>query len=113
MGREMIVGLETRVSCPACGHKIRFFAVATVRVNKRSLRTIGGVTLGVFEDWKCPSCREVIPRDGALDRELYRLSDEDAVKVAAYRKRKWGLEVAGALVERVAGPETAATEEAR
>ena len=97
----MIVMLETKVKCPACTYPIRFAAVATVRINKRSLRTVGGVTLGAFEDWKCPGCREVIPRDGTLDREPYRLADEDAVKVAEYRRKKWGIEDDGANVERV------------
>ena len=96
----LTVTLETRVSCPSCGHKIRFIAVAAVRINKRSLRTLGnGTVLGAFEDWKCPGCREVIPRDGALDREPYRLADEDAVKVAEYRKKRWGIEDDVVLVE--------------
>ena len=98
----MFVALETRVTCPSCSYKIRFTAFATVRVNKRTLRTTGsGVMLGAYEDWKCPGCREVIPRDKPLDREPYRLSDEDAVKVAEYRRRKWGIEGDGANVERV------------
>ncbi len=98
------VTLETNASCPSCGHKIRFIAVATVRVNKRSIRTVGnGTVLGAFEDWKCPGCREPVPRDGALDREPYRLSDEDAAKVAEYRRKKWGIEGDGVSVERVAG----------
>lgn len=100
----MTVTLETRVTCPGCGHKIRFIAVTTVRVNKRSLRTTGsGVLLGAFEDWRCPGCRVEIPRDGALDREPYRLVPEDAVRVAEYRKAKWGVEDSGATGERVAG----------
>ena len=99
----MIVMLETSVKCPACTRPIRFVAVATVRINKRSMRTVGGVTLGAFEDWKCPGCREVIPRDGALDREPYRLADEDAARVAEYRRKKWDIEGDGANVERVAG----------
>jgi len=98
----VFVALETRVTCPSCSHGIRFTAFATVRVNKRSLRTTGGGTvLGAYEDWKCPGCREVIPRDRPLDREPYRLADEDAAKVAEYRKRKWGIEGDGASVERV------------
>ena len=110
----MIVTLETNVSCPSCRHPIRFVAVATIRVNKRSARTAGnGIILGAFEDWRCPQCREEIPRDGALDREPYRLAAEDAVKVAAYRKRRWGIEDGGAIVERVRSErvrsETAAT----
>lgn len=100
----MTVTLETNVTCPLCGHPVRFFAVATVRVNKRSLRVTGsGTLLGAFEDWRCPGCREEIPRDRPLDREPYRLSGEDAARVAEYRRRKWGIEGDGVSVERVAG----------
>jgi rubredoxin len=90
----MTVTLETRVTCPECGHKIRFIAVTTVRVNKRSIRDIGTgpVMLGALEDWRCPGCRTEIPRDRPLDREPYRLVAEDAVRVAEYRKAKWGIE---------------------
>lgn len=99
----MIVALETRISCPSCGHKIRYTAVATVRINRRSIRTSGnGVMIGMFEDHRCPGCREEIPRDRPLDREPYALVPEDAVKVAAYRLAKWGIESAGADAERVA-----------
>jgi len=98
----VIVALEARVSCPACGHKIRYVAVATVRVNRRSLRVTGsGGMIGAFEDWRCPGCREEIPRDRPLDREPYVVVPEDAVKVAAYRKAKWGIDSTGADVERV------------
>lgn len=99
----MTVTLETRVTCPSCSHPVRFIAVATVRVNRRSLRVTDGTLLGAFEDYRCPGCREEIPHDRPLDREPYTLSAEDAVKVAAYRKRKWGIEGDGASVERVAG----------
>ena len=100
----MIVALETHVFCPACKHPVRFFAVATVRINKRSIRTVGDAPLlGAFEDWRCPACREEIPRDRPLDCEPYRLAEEDAVKVAEYRKRRWGIEGDGASAEKVAG----------
>lgn len=96
------VTLETRVSCPSCGHKIRFFAVATVRINKRSMRTRDGVILGAFESRCCPGCGKDIPRDGALDREPYRLAEKDAARVAEYRLRRWGVEPGdGVNVERV------------
>ncbi len=110
----MIVTLWTNVSCPSCQHKIRFFAVATVRVNKRSLRTVGnGAVIGALEHWKCPGCGTPVPRDRPLDREPYKLSDEDAKRVAAYRLRKWGVEPGdGVNVERVVPSEMAATREA-
>jgi hypothetical protein len=101
----MIVALETHIRCPACSHPVRFIAVTTVRVNKKSLRVTpgGDVMLGALEDWRCPECCEEIPRDRPLDREPYRLSEEDAVKVAEYRRNKWGIEGDGASVEKVAG----------
>ena len=74
----MIVNLVTNVSCPApgCGHKIRYTSVATIRVNKRSLRTTDtGGRIGWLEHWRCPGCGEVLPRDPPLDREPYRLAE--------------------------------------
>jgi endogenous inhibitor of DNA gyrase (YacG/DUF329 family) len=107
------VTLETNVSCPTCQHKIRYIAIATVRVNKRSLRTVPrNVTLGFFEHATCPGCGTDLPRDKPLDREPYRVAEKDAAKVAEYRRKKWGVEDEGVNVERVAGSETAATEEA-
>ena len=98
----MIVALQTKVSCPSCGHKIRYVAVATVRVNRRSVRATGsGDMIGALEDWRCPGCREEVPRDKPLDREPYVVVPDDAVKIAAYRKAKWGIESTGADVERV------------
>jgi hypothetical protein len=74
-----------------------------VRINKRSMRTTdNGGRVGWLEDYRCPECGKDIPRDMPLDREPYRVSDEDAVRVAEYRKRKWGIEDDGAAVERVA-----------
>lgn len=100
----MTVTLETHVTCPSCSHPVRFIAIAAVRVNKRSLRVTGsGVLLGAFEDQRCPGCREEIPRDRPLNREPYRLSAEDAEKVAEYRRRKWGIEGDGVSVEGMAG----------
>jgi endogenous inhibitor of DNA gyrase (YacG/DUF329 family) len=100
----VIVALEARVSCPSCGYKVRYVAVATVRVNRRSVRVTGkGHMIGALEDWRCPGCREEVPRDRPLDREPYTVAAEDAVKVAAYRKAKWGIESSGADVERAAG----------
>lgn len=98
----LTVTLETSVTCPSCGHKIPGFLFTTVRVNRRSVRVTGkGRMLGAFED--CPGCREEIPRDRPLEREPYRLSEEDAEKVAEYRKAKWGIEGDGVSVEQVAG----------
>lgn len=97
----MTVTLWTKVSCPGCGHKIRFFEIATIRVNKRSARTVGGPRIGAFEHWECPGCGEEVPRDKPLDREPFRLAGEDAAKVAEYRLRKWGVVDDGVNVERI------------
>lgn len=61
--------------------------------------------LGFIEHTHCPECGAEIARPGrdGIDRERYQLTEEDAVKVAAYRKAKWGIESSGADVERVAG----------
>lgn len=99
----MIVSLRTHSPCPQCGYRVRVFMTATVRVNKRSMRTTGPM-IGFIEHTHCPECGTEIRRPGrdGIDREAYRLSDEDAAKVAEYRKRRWGIEDSGEAVERVA-----------
>jgi hypothetical protein len=103
------VTLETCIPCP-CGYRIRAIMTATVRVNKRSMRTTGPM-LGFIEHTRCPQCGAEVQR-GEMEREPYRLAEEDAVKVAEYRKRRWGVESDGVAVERMVPSETAATEEA-
>jgi hypothetical protein len=93
------VTLETAYPCP-CGHKIRAIMTATVRVNKRSLRTIAPM-LGFIEHTHCPECGTGVPRRD-VEREPYRLTADSAVEVAAYRKRRFGIEDGGVAVERVA-----------
>ncbi len=96
----MTVTLETAIPC-ACGHRIRAVMTATVRVNKRSLRTVGPM-LGFIQHSRCPECGAEVPR-GEAEREPYRLKAEDAVKVAEYRRRRWGVEDGGVPVEVVPG----------
>ena len=100
----MIVSLETRTPCQGdgCSRPIRMIMTATVVINKRSMRTTGTL-IGAFEFIRCPDCGTEVQRGGEIPREPYRLVAEDAVKVAEYRKRKWGVEDTGAAVERVAG----------
>jgi hypothetical protein len=105
----VVVTLETAYPCP-CGHKIRAVMTATVRVNKRSMRTVGPM-LGFIEHTHCPECGTEVPR-GDVEREPYRLAAKDAERVAEYRKRRFGIEDGGVAVERVRS-ETAATREAR
>lgn len=95
----MTVTLETAIPCK-CGHKIRAVMTATVRVNRRSMRTIGPM-LGFIEHTHCPECGTEVPR-GDVEREPYRLAAKDAARVAEHRKRRWGIEGDGVLVERVA-----------
>lgn len=105
-GDLVTVTLETAYPCP-CGHRIRAIMTATVRINKRSMRTVGSV-LGFIEHHHCPECGAEVPRRD-VEREPYRLKADDAAKVAEYRLKKWGIEDDGANVERVAASETAAT----
>lgn len=60
-----------------------------------------GGRIGAFEHWECPGCGEELPRDRPLDREPFRLAEEDAKRVAEYRRKKWGIEDDGVNVERV------------
>lgn len=100
----MIVSMESSVACTGdgCGRSIRLIMTATVAVNKKSMRTVGTL-LGGFEFNRCPDCGTEVPRSGVVPREPYRLMPDDAAKVAAYRRRKWGVEDTGENVERVAG----------
>jgi hypothetical protein len=69
--------------CP-CGLRPRGVEVATVRVNRRTLRTTGFV-LGAMP-WRCDECGLPAP-----DRVTVRrwLDPADAAAVAAYRARRW------------------------
>jgi hypothetical protein len=87
--RGMQVTLETHVLCP-CGARIRTIMVATVRVNRRSMRTIGPM-IGFLDHTQCPQCGAEIVR-GEMPREAYRLMPDDAAKIAEYRRAKWGID---------------------
>lgn len=67
----------------SCGLRPRGIEVAQVRVNRRSLRTLGN-TIGAMP-WRCEECRAPAG-DFAIRRWLDR---PDATKVAAYRARRW------------------------
>lgn len=68
----------------SCGLRPRGIEVATVRVNRRSLRTVGN-TLGAMPR-RCEECG--LPLAGH-DRRIRELDPHDAAKVAAYRARRW------------------------
>lgn len=68
----------------ACGLRPRGIEVATVRVNRRSLKT-QGFSLGGMP-WHCQECRLPLGHESRLRRWLV---GDDAAKVAAYRERRW------------------------
>jgi hypothetical protein len=69
-------------ACP-CGATAKGVMVKTVRINKRSMRTLGQ-GLG-FMPRVCRGCRKALP--DTLPAKA-RLADDDLVKVNAYRERK-------------------------
>lgn len=79
----MVTFLTEGPPCSPCGLRPRGIEVASVRVNRRSLKTVGN-TLGAMPR-VCPECRAPAG-DFVLRRWLDR---PDAVKVAAYRARRW------------------------
>lgn len=79
----MMVTFRTEGPPCACGLRPRGVEVASVRVNKRSLRATG-FCLGAMP-WRCDECR--LPLDRT--RRIRELDPADAVRVAAYRQRRW------------------------
>lgn len=83
----MWITMEARTPCLLCGYRHRVIRTGPFRVNKRSLRSLGGlVSVGTHF---CPECGtrnagQLIPVSP------YRLLPDDASKVTAYRQRKWG-----------------------
>lgn len=88
-----MVALLAHTPCSLCGYRIETLMTGTARINKRSIR-ISGPLLGAFRYTRCPECRSDVCADEMRPRSAYRLVPEDAVKVAAYRLRKWGAESA-------------------
>lgn len=76
--------MEASVSCVLCGWRIRLARVATVRVNRRSLRCQRGLT---SFPGRCLECGT--GNSGTIAPGMWRLMPESAVRVAAYRQRKW------------------------
>lgn len=95
----MFVALIATTPCPLCSYRVELLMMGTARVNKRSLR-VSGPLLGACRYAFCPECGSDVRSHGLAPRSAYRLAPEDAVKVAEYRKRRWGVEsAAGELVE--------------
>jgi hypothetical protein len=93
------VTLRSSSPCVLCGFRFRVFMVATVRVNKRSMRTIGP-SLGAIHPHACPECGSPSGGGGAAPRSPYVLDPKDAVRVAEYRAKRWGVGTGEAPVER-------------
>ena len=79
----MMVTFRTEGPPCACGLRPRGVEVASVRVNRRSLRPLGFV-LGAMPV-ACDECRLPL----AQYRRIRELVAEDAARVAAYRERRW------------------------
>jgi predicted Zn-ribbon and HTH transcriptional regulator len=80
----MMISLIARDPCGLCGYVREGFMVATVRINKRSMRTHGN-NLSLFPG-ECRECRWVAPWPAKV--KLCPTAD-DAAKINAYRLRKW------------------------
>lgn len=80
----MSITLKFRGTCSLCGCRLRGIYMASVRVNKHSLRT---TSTGLwFLERRCPECG--FETDSA--RHIWALDAESAQKVAAARrKRGW------------------------
>lgn len=95
----MLVTLEARTPCMLCGFRFRILMFASVRVNKRSMRTTAPM-IGALGEHRCPECGT--PNAGDLrPRTTYVLDPESVAKVAQYRQRRWGIDEPDAVpVER-------------
>ena len=86
----MFVTFRSSSPCALCGFRFRILMCVTVRVNKRTLRGTGTM-IGALGEHRCPECGW--PNRGEMmPRSPYVLDPEDAVKVAEYRKRRFGID---------------------
>ena len=96
----MMVTLWSATPCLLCAYRIRVLMTASVRVNKRSMRTTG-MLLGGLQYGQCPECGEPCRAASLAPRSPYVLDAESAEKVREYRLKRWGIEERGAVtVER-------------
>jgi hypothetical protein len=72
--------------CVVCRLRPRGVELVSVRINRRSLRTLG-LTLGA-SPWVCDECRTPLRDDAGVTVRRW-LDPTDAAKVAAYRARRW------------------------
>lgn len=80
----MMITLLTQSPCGLCGYVRGGFMVSTVRINKRSMRSYGS-NLSMVPGM-CQECGFVSPWPPRL---VMRAAPDDAVKIDAYRLRKW------------------------
>ena len=90
-------------ACWLCGYLIPHVMTGQVVVNKRSLRSVPPQLGGTVYS-RCPECGERVHGGrGVAPRSAYRLDAASEAKIAAIRKRRWGIDESGAVaVERVA-----------
>lgn len=80
----MMVALVARYPCTPCGYLLKTLLVPSMRINKRSMRSVG-ISIGIA-DRACPECGA---STSLPDRPVYRLTADSAAQVAAYRLRRW------------------------
>lgn len=81
----MFVTMIQTDPCGVCGYVRKGYLFPTVRVNKRSIRSVRGTTIRVTLD-RCRECGSVT---GMPPVDRWRLLPEDAAKVDAYRLKRW------------------------
>ena len=80
----MMVALVARYPCNPCGYRLKTLLLPSMRINKRSMRSVGS-SIGVT-DRACPECGGFTPPPDSL---AYQLTPDSAAQVAAHRLRCW------------------------
>lgn len=78
----MTLNFDYRGTCSLCGVRLRGCWVTGARINRRSLRTTGGL---MAVDWRCHECGFETYSAGSV----WALDPESADAVATYRARRW------------------------
>lgn len=94
----MRITLQARSPCALCGFRFRVLMMATVRINRRSMRTTGPM-FGTSGERLCPECGWP-NRSDSSPRTVYVLDSRSAAAVGEYRKRKFGIEPGEIAMER-------------
>lgn len=80
----MTLTFITHDPCGVCGYHRHGVMVVSMRVNKRSMRSVGNSLCFVLQ--RCRECDRVTP---LLTEQRWRLTPDSAAKVRAYRSRRW------------------------